>query len=294
MKNIIVSHGNCPDGAGSAVVAKLIAPSIQFIRGYHDKIDEQVLNAAKSLKEKGRLWIVDISCSEKALKETCAIIKEKNAVLGVYEHHVSQEYLASFDLPEGLKGEIIFDNDRCGSKIFFERMLEDYPSELNDLKDFIRLTNDRDLWINDDPRSAELSSLHSIYGDERYVHRFIKNVSIDFTEPEQVLLKFEKEKLLKRMHYLLSTIKIDTDKDGLKYGVMIGEGKASEVCNVAIHKFDLEYVCLVDFNSKRVSIRSNKIFDCAKFSKERGGGGHARAAGFQITREDFDLDKTLN
>ncbi len=294
MRNIIVSHSNCPDGAASAIVAKKIVPSIQFIRGYHDKIDDQVLNAAKSLKEKGRLWVVDISCSEQALEKTCEIIKEKNAELGIYEHHVSQEYLAKFNLPEGLNGEIIFDNDRCGSKIFYERMLEDYPSELSDLKDFVRLTNDRDLWINDDPRSAELSSLHNIYGDERYVHRFTKNASIEFTEPEQVLLKFEKERLLKRMHYLLSTIQTDTDKDGLEYGVMIGEGKASEVCNVAIHKFNLEYVCLVDFNSKRVSIRSNKVFDCAKFSKERGGGGHARAAGFPITRADFDLNATLN
>jgi oligoribonuclease NrnB/cAMP/cGMP phosphodiesterase (DHH superfamily) len=290
VKNVIVYHSNCPDGAASAIVAKKINPSIHPVRGFHDKIDNQVIESAKNLKEKGCMWIVDISCTEPALEETCQILLEKNCKLGVYEHHISQAYLADFIIPEQLEGEIIFDNDRCGSKIFFDRMLEDHPSKLENLKGFIRLTNDRDLWINDDPMSAELSSLHNIYGDDRYVQRFIKNASIEFTEPEQVLLKFEKERLLKRMHHLLSTIKTGTDKNGVPYGIMVGEGKASEVCNVAIHKFNLEYVILLDYNSKRASIRSNKTFDCATFSKTRGGGGHARAAGFSISRQDFNLE----
>jgi oligoribonuclease NrnB/cAMP/cGMP phosphodiesterase (DHH superfamily) len=293
-KNIIVSHSNCPDGAASAIVAKTIVPSIEYVRGYHDRIDKQVLNAANELDKGGSLWIVDISCNKQALEETCEIIAKKDAFVGVYEHHVSQEYLATFELPEKVNGEIIFDNNRCGAKIFYERMIKDYQKKLNPLSDFIRLTNDRDLWINNDTMSAELSSLHNILGDERFVTRFFKNPSVEFSETESVLLKYEKERLMKRMHYLLSSIKIDTDKDGYRYGVMIGEGKASEVCNVAIHKFDLEYVCMVDFNSKRASIRSHKEFDCAAFSKVRGGGGHVRAAGFPIKRDDFKLNSPID
>ena len=70
---------------------------------------------------------------------------------------------------------------------------------------------------------------------------------------------------------------------------MTGEGKASDICNAAIHKYDLEYVCLLDYNNKRASIRSKAVFDCAKFAEARGGGGHERAAGFPIEREDYSL-----
>ena len=289
VKEIIVSHGNCPDGAGSAVVAKVLKPSIEYVRGSHDKIDNQILSAAKKVKNNGTLWIVDIGCDRSTLDTVCELAIEKNFFLGIYEHHVSRSYLASYDLPENVLGEILFDNERCGSKIFYERMVQDYPEKLKNYEEFIRLTNDRDLWKNEDPRSADMSLLHSIYGDEKYVQRYVTDSSVEFSDTEDILVKYEKERLMKRMHYLLSSIEIKVDRNGYKYGIIIGEGKASDVCNVAIHKFGLEYVCMIDYNTKRASIRSNKEFNCAAFSEARGGGGHIRAAGFPIPRENFKL-----
>ena len=285
--SIVVTHGNCPDGAASAVLAKLISPDAHAVFAYHDRIDSQVLDAVKQLHDGGALYIADISCGEEALQEACRQLRDKNAGLFIYEHHISRSFLKDFVLPEGLEGEIIFDLKRCGSRIFFDTYLPRQPEVLRPYRDLIRLTNDRDLWINEYIESAQLGALHSIYGDERYVARFLKNPSVLFAEKENVLLDYEKELMMRRMQKLMSTIEIFTDADGYRYGIMVGEGKASEVCNTAIHKHNLEYVFLIDYNNKRASVRSNKEFDCAAFSSSHGGGGHERAAGFPIERADI-------
>lgn len=287
--NIIVTHGHCPDGAAAVVVAKKIDRSCEAYHGLHSKIDEQVLSAAKALREGGNLWITDISCGEETLQQVFEILLEKQASIGIYEHHISRDFLAETTLPEGLRGEIIFDLKRCGSRIFFDTMLPRFEDRLNEYAEYITLTNDRDLWINADIRSAELSTLHSILGEERFISRFIKNSSVEFTSKERVLLDYERDRMMRRMHNLIDRVEVSTDSDGHRYGVLVGEGKASEVCNAAIHKLNLEYVCMLDYNSGRASIRSHKVFDCAKFSEARGGGGHERAAGFPIPTPNYKL-----
>jgi oligoribonuclease NrnB/cAMP/cGMP phosphodiesterase (DHH superfamily) len=286
--HIIVSHGNCPDGAAAIFIAKRIERHCEHVHGVHHKIDEQVLHAAKRIEKGGQLWLADICCSEEALEKVLTVLLEKNASIGIYEHHISRNFLAHTKLPKGLDGEIVFDMKRCGSKILYETMKPRHPSRLEGLDELIELTNDRDLWINADIRSAELSTRHGILGDDRYIHRLQKNADPSFTESERVLLDYEKEIMMQRMHRLMEKMTIHRDQNGLKYGIMIGEGKASDVCNAAIHKYNLEYVFLVDFNSSRASVRSNETFDCAKYSENRGGGGHERAAGFPIESPSFN------
>lgn len=286
---IIVSHGHCPDGCAAVVVAKNIAKRVEYVVGQHEKIDEQVLGAARRLKDGGQLWVTDITCGEDALNDVCELLLQKKASLGIYEHHISREFLKDFKVPKELDGEIVFDLNRCGSKVFYDTMKKKYPDRLKHYDRFIELTNDRDLWLNQHQESSELSALHGIYGDEKFIQRFVKNANPEFSDHEMVLLNYEKENLNKRIHHLINQMKISVDDDGLRYGIMTGEGKASDICNAALQKYDLEYVCLVDYNSKRVSIRSSDKFDCASFSAARGGGGHAKAAGFPIEREDFKL-----
>jgi oligoribonuclease NrnB/cAMP/cGMP phosphodiesterase (DHH superfamily) len=288
-QHVIVSHGHCPDGAAAVVVAKRLERHCEYVCGLHGKVDDQILDVARRMGKGGVLWIVDICCGPETLAMIFDILKVKNCRIGIYEHHISRDYLAEVVIPEGIDAEIVFDNHRCGARIFYEAMKAHHPTRLDGLDEFITLTNDRDLWLNADIRSAEMSSLHSILGEERYIQRFCKNPKVTFDETERVLLDYEKEQMMRRMHKMLDSIKISTDANGYRYGVMVGEGKASEICNAAIHKFNLEYVCLFDYNGGRASIRSHKEFDCAEFSVQRGGGGHQRAAGFALTTPSYDL-----
>lgn len=287
--SIVVFHGHCADGAAAAVVARRVKRHTDLVVGQHEKIDEQVREAARRIKPGGMLFIVDILCSKACLEEVAALLAERGAALHVYEHHATNAWLSGFRLGGGQAGEIVFDDARCGSRIFFEAWQERQP-RLADLADFIRLIDDRDMWANRFPESADLALLHNLWGDERFINRFLKDATVTLTEAERVLLDHEKENLARRQHRLMKDIRIQVDAAGLRYGVMVGEGKASEVCNEALRRFDLDYVCLLDFNNARASIRSRDgKFDCAAFSKGRGGGGHPCAAGFPLPPVPYSL-----
>lgn len=288
-QSVLVFHSHCPDGAASAVIARRVNRRTDLVYGQHEKINQQVLDACDRLGEGGRLYIADICCNESTLKEACAKVGQKKAFLGVYEHHITQAWLSDFQMPEDCHGEIVFDLKRCGAKIFYDVLAERYPDKLEKLEHFIELTNDRDLWLNKHKDSSRLSALHEIYGDEKYISRFLKTPNAEFSEEEKALLAYEEINKNRRLHRLLQSIEIVEDADGLRYGTIVGEGKASEICNAALLKFKLDYVCLVDFHSARVSLRSGENFDCAAFCEKRGGGGHARAAGFPIAPLVFDL-----
>ena len=153
-------------------------------------------------------------------------------------------------------------------------------------REFSNVINDRDLWINKDPRGEIFQNLHHMYDDELFVKRMLENDSFDLSHDEQLLLDFQKRKSDQYQKFLLQTIEIKTDENGFSYGVIYGSGVGSNLLDRAIHDHDLEYALLVNLNAQRASIRSRGNFDCAEFAVKRGGGGHKCAAGFSV---DFKL-----
>ena len=176
----IISHKNCPDGSAAVVIAKKLFPEIKVFCLNHQKVNEQTLKIASRLKEKGKLFIVDIAPNDSYLQQTCDILKKKDAFLGVYDHHNTTEWLKDFNLPNDLNGEIIFDLSKCGAKIFFEKFYESNEGILQEYIDFINVVNDRDLWLQKDNRSKDLAQLFQILGEDKYINRFYHNSSLTF------------------------------------------------------------------------------------------------------------------
>ena len=283
ISHILVTHGNCPDGAAAAVIAKKIQPSTQVVFGIHQEINSQVKESAQSLQEFGTLWIADICCDASILEEASKILRRKKGYLGVYEHHETRKWLAEYTLPADLNGEIVFDDKRCGAKIFFEELTKtaSYAWE-EDYQEFIELTNDRDLWLNQHSRSKTLAKLHHILGDEKYLARFLKNPSVEFSPEEEVLLDYLAKKEREAIHKAMERIQLAKDENGFDYGVIYGEGNSSDLLNYAIGKHNLEYAVLINLHTKRGSIRSRGNMDCTQYAKRYGGGGHVRASGFRF------------
>ncbi len=278
----IITHKNCPDGSAAAVIAKKIFPRIAVFPSNHNYIDNQFEKALKYLANGEKLFIVDICCSQSKLESALPVLLEKKIYIGIYEHHESNRWLETFKLPYGLSGEIIFDEKRCGSKIFYDRYVGEY-SELKDFEEFITVNNDRDLWINQHPLSADIAKLHQILGDESYVSRFLENPKMEFTEKEQIILDYEKESERKKHEILLKGMQVkERDNEGFRYGVVYGEADSSNLLNLAIKRFDLEYAILVNLNTKKASIRSRGNKNCVTFAEKFGGGGHRCSAGFRI------------
>lgn len=283
-KSVIVTHGDCPDGSACVTFAKFLVPNVNVIFGIHKIINDQVMGAASLVEEGGVLWITDIVCDKDILSIVIATLKNKKASLGIYEHHETRSWLKDYLVSNNLNVEIIFDNNRCGSKIFYDSYIQSNPN-LSKFAEFSKVINDRDLWINQEVRGIQLAKLHQIYGDEKFVNRFLKNAAVQFNNEEKVLLTFVYEQEKKRIDSALNRMKIKKDASGYTYGVVYDSGDSSDLLNAAIEKFNLEYAIMLDLNKGKGSIRGKGNMDCALFSEKKGGGGHKRASGFPI---EFD------
>ena len=281
----LLTHKNCPDGAAAAVIIKNINPSANVIHTTHERINSESLQMVEKMPEMSQLIIADISPGKNVLEKLIEAVGKKDGFLGIYDHHETTKWLAEVETKDFPHVEIIFDKDRCGSKIVYERFLQDHP-ELKKYHDFIQITNDRDLWIRKDPRSYHLSLLHKILSDQKYVKRFIKNPNFEGNDEEMIKIKFFEELQKKHEQAILKHIKIKKDKKGFRYGVIYGEADGSTLLNNAIEEHNLEYALLVNLNSQKVSIRGRGNMNCATYASAWGGGGHKKASGFRIK---FDI-----
>ena len=287
----IVVHGNCPDGSAAALISKLIDKDVDVIYGKHSSINKEIKNAALEIEPYGRLWVVDISCDRDVLDECIKILKYKKGKLGVYEHHISRSWLAEYQsLNHSQKEnniEIIYDEKRCGSKVFYDALMGKSMNEkqralLLKYKEFIEATNDRDLWINKHPWSVILARLHAIYGDREYVERFLKNREFVLSDSENILLEYTEKKRLEQTKKLLKNVILGKDSNNFEYGIVYGDAISSDFLNELLEKTNIEYGILANLHTQRASIRSKGKFDCAAYSSKRGGGGHRLAAGFKL------------
>ncbi len=286
---IAIVHKNCPDGCASAVLAKKIFPEIKLYHLAHNNLNEIYEKIIDKAPQKSLIMLIDICCDEVFLKTSLPKVMEKQISLKIYEHHETNNWLIEFNANaegndrsyEKAEVEINFDIGKSASYIFFEKMVSEHLF-LEEYRDFILAINDRDLWINEIEQGTMLAKLHQCLGDSAFVERFLHDPRLEFNEKENFVLELEQKKESKRNELLLKRMEIKEDEAGLRYGVILGEANGSDLLNLAIVKFSLDYAILINLHSKKGSIRSSGRFDCAKYAEERGGGGHKNAAGFKV------------
>ena len=281
MKRVLITHGGCPDGAASAILTQKVYPNAKIVFGIHHKINDQVKKAAIDLEEFGVLWIADICCDSDILIECQKILRKKSGSIGIFEHHQTRSWLKVFHPIADFELTCVYDETRCGSKILFDHLVAQ-GQDLDEYKEFITVTNDRDLWLNKDHRGETLAELHNILGDEKYIKRFLTTPSLEFSESEQILLDYVKTKKKSKINKLLEKMEVKKDEMGFDYGVMYGEASSSDLLNQAIMQYNLEYAILVNLNTKKASIRGLGNMNCAEYAQKRGGGGHRCASGFRV------------
>ncbi|BBM88527.1 hypothetical protein COTS27_00208 [Spirochaetota bacterium] len=280
-RHIIIAHRNCPDGAATVVLAKKVFPDIFYIMASHERMHHEALQAAEVLEPGGILIIADIVPPQETFSKLFDILAAKKASCRVYDHHQSTQWLENMTLPTHLKGEIIFNIEKCATKIFFDHYLPTHPS-LAPYEKFVLYTNDRDLWIRNHAASDELAYFHRLLGDVGYIKRFLKNPIPEFVDDGKMILNAAKHHQYLREERLLKNIKIHSDKDNYKYGLLYGESESSDLLNKALERYKLEYAFLVNLHTKRVSMRGRGNLDCAHYAEQYGGGGHKKASGFSI------------
>lgn len=292
--DLIIVHGNCIDGTCAAHILKTDKTEI-FFAVYNQSLPDV----------KGRsVLMVDFAPS----REIAIQMKIDAAELIILDHHNTNE--------ESLKGLdfAVFDQSRAGCQLAWDykyRMgYKMTDAEINANKWIILLparpwyvdyVADRDLWEWKLPNSREISKamlsgrLTSLYG-------FDKLKEIDPNELALIgknIIDYESS-LLSSIAKTATKCRLIKDTSSCIGGVPISFSYKVVLCQCPFALIsecgeylydntpDIDFVCMYQYDPIKditfVSLRSSasSILDLGQVCKQFGGGGHAKAAGFQI------------
>jgi oligoribonuclease NrnB/cAMP/cGMP phosphodiesterase (DHH superfamily) len=259
----VIYHANCTDGFGSAFSAwKLLGNRAEYhARSHGDK--------PPNVKGKN-VVILDFSFDNKTTKK---LIKEANNLL-VIDHHKS----AMVELHD--ISNTIFDMSKSGATMAWEFF---HPGK--EPPKFIQYITDRDLWKWELPYSKEFSAAFDM-------------VPFEFEEFE----KFEDDSVfddaVKRGSFILAYSKTVVKKvcekavsrkyKGLHVLVVNSSHWMSEIGAKLSPDCDFALIWYYDHNEQRtkVSLRAfHDHIDVSEIAKAFKGGGHKKAGGFTLPKD---------
>lgn len=276
----LLTHFNCMDGATCAILFMAAAGefrNIIFSGPSHERTDLILENLL--LDGPARIWLADISISEE-MASLLSGMKFKRYIR-IFDHHKSAIPLNSFPF-----AEIDENNERCGSKIFFDFLKKSGCEDIDEFEYLVSLADDRDRWVNANPESLKMSELFHAIGQKSFIGRMLLDPPVagkdNFREEEKYLLEIEQRNKEDAIKYLKRTVQI-RQQNGRKIGFSICDPKyASDAGNALLADLSLDGIVLVSANS--ISLRASKdsSLDVSELAKRYGGGGHAKAAGCSV------------
>ena len=258
--DLVLYHANCTDGMGAAYAAwKLLGSKAEYIPCQHGEPPPDVIGR--------NVACLDFAFSNAVTKQ---MIEDANSFI-IIDHHKS----AMVELHD--ISNAIFDMKHSGAILawgFFHPGKE--PPK------FLNYIEDRDLWTWELPYSKEFSASFDM-------------VPFDFDEFDKFCDDSVFDDAIKRGSYILAYSKTVVKKICDKAVKRQFEGKSvmivnsshwmSEICNRLSQDCDFAAVWFFDHHSRQtiVSLRSfHDSVDVSEIAKKFGGGGHKKAAGFQL------------
>lgn len=284
MNKVLITHNDF-DGVTCAILFKTAYPEgIYYLENY-DTVDKRIASVLGEAPQ--CVYITDISPQTKVVAEM--LDKYSNfashfAKIALFDHHKTALHLNSYSWAT-------VDTTKCGAWLFYEYLRSlpkpDAVSErLEDLSPLVFHANDYDLWLHKDPHSSILNSLLFIYGQDRFINRFLENPSIELTETEKLLIEIETERQGKYIEEAAKTAVFYSQFKDVIIAVVCAERYISALGDYLLN-LDLpnnrkpDIVAIVNAQKNTVSLRSRK-WDVSAIAKACGGGGHENAAGFQL------------
>lgn len=282
------------DGVGCAILGKLaFGENIDIEYCNYDSINNRIIKfLEESFDQEYMCYITDISVSE----EVAQMIDKNSDNFYLLDHHVTASGLNVYDW---CLVKIIDEFTRLkvsGTELFYEFLTKtNRLKRSSELDRFVRLVTDYDTWrwatLEESGRICkQVNDLLYIYGREKFINWCIKEID-DCLFP--YLGDFDKKVLEIRQNEIDDYIN-SKDKDlmikevcGYKCGIIFAERFFSELGNKICERHsEIDFVAMIDMSG---SISYRAVKDNIDLGKDIaslfGGGGHAKAAGSQITSD---------
>jgi oligoribonuclease NrnB/cAMP/cGMP phosphodiesterase (DHH superfamily) len=280
MKTVLITHDDL-DGAGCAILMKIVIPDIVIFHENYSTINMRIKSVLMD-DNITDLFIADI-CPD---GEHMRMLNEfqGNINIKLLDHHkTTMEYAEQYDW-------VIYGEHVCGTVLIYNMLRYKYSTKITNYAELVEIINGYDLWIHDDPRSMRFNTLFQAFGMERFVER-----CIDYSTRPHKLLGSEIAVISvfdcqerRYANHAIDMGEISEGPCGATLIVMADRCQSLIGELVRQRKIDVDYVTIMDLHNRRVSLRSVKDdFDVTVVAKIFGGGGHAKAAGYEISYESL-------
>lgn len=286
----IVTHANCPDGIASAILLHDVLPEAKIVFVQHQTLEH------KSLPVSEGVLFVDFAPHETQAQQ----FVEAGAM--ILDHHKTARAIVEAFGDNGRFGDEVQDPGVCGAVLAFNHVWAPLKSpsylipkpplkEYQIAKDFATLAGVRDTWQKDSP------DWHRACVQAEMLRFFPIETLLADTCP---FLNSNQSRWLPRMEIgelLIAKHTKSTQKAvaksfkfkslaGTRVVMLSNVGAVNDAAELLREEADLvvAFGYEVEDNMPKIyfSTRTGRSFDCGTFCKDHGGGGHTKAAGFNL------------
>jgi oligoribonuclease NrnB/cAMP/cGMP phosphodiesterase (DHH superfamily) len=283
-RKIFVVHDSCPDDLSAGLILNHALPGREIIFVQHGT--SEYLN----LEARPGMLFCDISPPPNRIKEFIDVDT------GVLDHHKSVENVVR-QFPHHVFADEKLDPGVSGGTLAYSEILQPLIragfAQYSEIASYIgNLAGVRDTWQKNSKDWIEACNLADAL--MFWPRETLLNTELDCIDSWNNFINIGpivREKKLKEAKNLVDksfTFELNNKK------IMLVSGSKIEDCTEFL---DSSYDLLIGFsflaenNQQKMllSLRSNNKFDCAKFAKSLGGGGHTNAAGCIINLYNDDI-----
>ena len=305
MKVKLFTHTDL-DGVGCAIVAKTAFENVSVEYCDYKDIDEKIVHfiVGGGYAKYDRIFITDISVKEQ-VAEMINDLFNQGVGFQLVDHHGTASWLAekypmwaevrvqesNLGLQDDTREKVL----SSGTSLFYKFLRNKHLPSIEQnmaLKSFAENVRMYDSWewynVYKDNHPKRLNDLLYIIGREKFVERFSSNPLPTFTDTELTILEIEEHRINKYIWYKKKDIKIDTvlvEGKVYKFAYVFAEQHSSLLGNAIATEYGdkIDFVAIFDIGSNKISLRGiHDHIDLGKeIAKNYGGGGHAKASGFE-------------
>lgn len=291
--NIVVITHNDADGLGAGALLKAIGGSDNVTvtttsyEGPWTMIDAISVLTNENV-DLDQLFIADLNTSSASIAHD---LQSLGCPITWFDHHQWDGEVLDYIQEEVDDIEFVINEDECATSIIYRRAIETGYQQADHIEDLVRVTKDRDLWINEDSRSEQLAMAAWVLDDDEYME-IVLEYGPDF--PDHTLQRLQEER---RRSERLEERAIRTAKAhqiGQDFAVAVTYTRGGQTTNIGNHlveEMSRRYDIAVVMTPTSISFYSHSnregFTDCHTVAKRLGGGGHPTAAGCGIPVDTF-------
>lgn len=301
----LITHKGCMDGAGCAIMFMGAGGKRENIHFVAAGMVEQFVKKDPIFTSDKFLIFADIGLNTPKYADTL----QRRGSLVLLDHHNTSLHLAGREW-----AEIEVKNERCGTRMLRDYIIEYFPDEGRFIspgswRRFADLLDDHDRWIRKIPGSEDMATIMSFLGQQDFITRFAdpktracNNIS-EGRMDRGFLTAFEEDLLgiLARRRDESISEAIDKafvreitlpDASRVTVGFVItAEPNISLLLNRLLEqKPEIQVAASICFDKGAISLRSrNGEPDCSHIAGLFKGGGHKGAAGHRLPQDINDV-----